>query len=159
MIRLRSTRSTENHMWWLLKSGIIHLSTHKRRLKSGTFSYFMLKHRQVYVILIETGSLVKDLHYGPFSRFWWEFPCTSTLSSSFWFPIRIGQKTQTCLNEHDFYITIQLSSSQPLPEYFCQSGDFFTTETSSIKAVSKVYQNIFRNETQYSGPIIIGWNN
>ncbi|CAB4410648.1 unnamed protein product [Rhizophagus irregularis] len=46
-----------------------------------------------------------------------------------------------------------------LPEYYCQSGDFFVIETSATKAISKTYQNIFQNKTRYSGHVVMGWNN
>ncbi|RHZ54903.1 hypothetical protein Glove_421g102 [Diversispora epigaea] len=115
----------------------------------------MPKHRQVQVRLIEIGSLIEDIHYGPFSRFWWEFPSIPNLQTRF--PIRIGQKTHTHLNEHDFYITI-LNKGQ-IPEYLCQSDNFSAIETSATKAISKVYQDIFHNRTRYSDPIVIGWNN
>lgn len=47
---------------------------------------------QVHVILLETGSLVENLHYGPFSRYWWEVPSISDSHTTTRFPIRVGQK-------------------------------------------------------------------
>ena len=114
---------------------------------------------QVYVILVEAGSLVKNLHYGPFSRYWWEFPSISDSHTYPRFPIRVGQKTNACLNGREFNITIQTSKSGLLPEYYCQSGEFSVIETSATKAISKIYQNIFQTRTRYSGHIIMGWNN
>ncbi|RHZ88864.1 hypothetical protein Glove_21g402 [Diversispora epigaea] len=87
--------------------------------ESGIFPY-----AQVQVKLIETGSLIENIHY--------------------------GQKTLTCLNEQVFYITIQIFNKDPIPKYLCQSGNFSTIETSATKAISKVYQNIFHNGTRYS---------
>ena len=112
---------------------------------------------QTYVILVETGLLVENLHYGPFSRYWWEFPSISDSNTYSQFPIRVGQKTKSHLNGRDFYITIQTpSSDQILPEYYCQSDDFWVIETSATKAISKVYQHFFQNKTRYSGSIVIG---
>jgi hypothetical protein len=54
---------------------------------------------------------------------------------------------------------IQTSNSGQLPEYYCQSGEFSVIETSATKAISKIYQNIFQIRTQYSGHVVIGWNN
>ncbi|RHZ49143.1 hypothetical protein Glove_529g24 [Diversispora epigaea] len=120
----------------------------------------MPKQRQVQVKLIEIGSLVENIHYGPFSRFWWELPSVPNLPNpQIRFPIRIGQKTQAYLNGQNFFITIQVFNKDQIPEYFCQSGNTSATETSATKAISKVYQNIFNNGTRYSGPIVIGWNN
>ncbi|CAB4410646.1 unnamed protein product [Rhizophagus irregularis] len=77
---------------------------------------------QTYVILIETGSLIENLHYGPYSRYWWEILSIPDANTQLRFPIRAGQKTNACLNGRDFYIIVQISSSnQMLPEYFCQS--------------------------------------
>src|SRR5207247_10013088 len=95
---------------------------------------------QAYVTLVETGSLVENLHYGPFSRYWWEISSIPDSNTQLRFPIRVGQKINACLNGQDFYITVQISSSnQILPEYFCQSGDFWVIETSATKAVSEIY--------------------
>jgi hypothetical protein len=114
---------------------------------------------QTNVILIETGSIVENLHYGPFSRYWWELSSVSDSHTQSRFPIRVGQKTNVCLNGRDFYITVQVSSTNKvLPEYYCQSGDFLVVETSATKAVSNIYQNIFQTKTRYSGSIIMGWN-
>jgi len=115
---------------------------------------------QAYVILVETGSFVENLHYGPFSCYWWEISSIPDVNNQLRFPIRVGQKTNACLNGRDFYITVQISSSnQMLPEYFCQSGEFWVIEASTTKAVSEVYQNIFQKKTRYSGSIVMGWDN
>ncbi|CAB4471519.1 unnamed protein product [Rhizophagus irregularis] len=95
---------------------------------------------QTYVTLVETGSLVENLHYGPYSRYWWEILSIPDSNIQLRFPIRAGQKTNAGLNRRDFYITVQISgSNQMLPEYFCQSGEFWVIETSATKAVSEVY--------------------
>jgi hypothetical protein len=114
---------------------------------------------QVYVILLETGSLVENLHYGPFSRYWWEVPSISDSHTTTWFLIRVGQKVSACLNGRNFYITIQNPSSDSiLPEYYCQSGDFFVIETSATKAISKTYQNIFQNNWKHIILVILLWD-
>ncbi|CAB5217189.1 unnamed protein product [Rhizophagus irregularis] len=78
---------------------------------------------QTYVTLVETGSLVENLHYGPYSRYWWEILSIPDSNIQLRFPIRAGQKTNAGLNGRDFYITVQISgSNQMLPEYFCQSN-------------------------------------
>ncbi|CAB4492176.1 unnamed protein product [Rhizophagus irregularis] len=115
---------------------------------------------QTYVILVELGSLIENLHYGPYLRYWWEILSIPDANTQLRFPIRAGQKTNACLNGRNFYIIVQISSSnQMLPEYFCQSGEFWVIETSATKAVSEVYQNIFQKKTRYSGSIIMGWDN
>jgi len=97
---------------------------------------------QIYVTLLETGLLMENFHYGPFSRYWWKFSSISNSHTLFPFPIRVGQKTNAFLNGCDFYITIRTSGQ--MPEYYCQSGDFSVIETSATKTIFKIYQNIFK---------------
>ncbi|RGB37790.1 hypothetical protein C1646_756417 [Rhizophagus diaphanus] len=85
---------------------------------------------QIYVTLVETGSLVENLYYRPFSRYWWEVPSISDSNTYPQFPIRVGQKTKTCLNG----------------------------QTNATKAISQTYQKIFQCKTRYSGHVVIGWN-
>ena len=63
----------------------------------------------VYVILVETGSLVEILHYEPFLCYWWKFPS----------------------NFDNFYIIIVLDKCYP------NIGKFSVIETSVIKAMFK----------------------
>ena len=46
------------------------------------------------------------------------------------------------------------------PGYFCSSGSLSgQIESSSTKAISSLYKNIFHNSTKFSGPTIIGQDN
>jgi len=68
----------------------------------------------VYVILVETGSLVEILHYEPFLCYWWKFPS----------------------NFDNFYIIIVLDKCYP------NIGKFSVIEASVIKAMFKdIFQN------------------
>ena len=118
----------------------------------------MPKTRKINVILVAVGSLLLDLHYGPYSRLWWQ---NSKENISSYFPIRVGQTTKTTLNERVFYITILVGNYENslAPGFICTSGTTSSKiETNPSAAVSNVYNSIFKNATRYSGPLIIGWN-
>ena len=76
------------------------------------------------------------------------------------FPLRVGQKTKTCLNNHDFFVTIVVGnkSNTSLPGYLCQSDAYIgQIEIDPSKAISSVYAQMFENGTRFSGPLVLGW--
>uniref|UniRef100_U9TB68 Uncharacterized protein n=1 Tax=Rhizophagus irregularis (strain DAOM 181602 / DAOM 197198 / MUCL 43194) TaxID=747089 RepID=U9TB68_RHIID len=97
---------------------------------------FMPKHRSIAVSLVDLGSIIEEFHYGPYSRFWWKM--STDKENVTFFPLRIGQKTKTCLNSHDFFVTI-------------------VVESDPSNAISSVYLQIFENGTRFSGPLVLGW--
>ncbi|UZO17067.1 uncharacterized protein OCT59_008429 [Rhizophagus irregularis] len=77
-----------------------------------------------------------------------------------YFPLRVGQKTKTCLNNRDFYITIVVGNKNnvAVPGYLCQSDTYISQiENDPSKAISTVYAQIFENGTRFSGPLVLGW--
>jgi hypothetical protein len=114
------------------------------------------------VTLLVVGSLLLDLHYGPYSRLWWQKNSDNNENEiSNYFPIRIGQTTKVVLNERDFYTTILIGNSDNpfAPGFICTSGMFSSNvESSSSAAVSNLYTSIFQGQTRFSGPLVIGWN-
>src|ERR1700722_6864440 len=110
---------------------------------------------QLSVFLEDKGSLVQELHYGVYSRFWWDFSAENNIAN---FPIRLGQKVKVYLNGNCFFLTVK-KGEKSLPEYYCKSDQVEITESSPTKAISTVYANIFKTSTRYSGYIIMGWNN
>ncbi|RIB10704.1 hypothetical protein C2G38_2263855 [Gigaspora rosea] len=108
------------------------------------------------IMLLTLGSLGSELHYGPYSFYWW---LISNEDQTI-LPIRLGQKVKVCLNNNDFFITIQTGSENTalLPAYCCQSGIYTATETSPTKAISNIYRQYFNTCTCYSGYQIMGWN-
>ncbi|CAG8472203.1 14177_t:CDS:1 [Funneliformis caledonium] len=118
----------------------------------------MPKHRPIAVTLVDLGSIVEEFHYGPYSRFWWK---TSTdKENTTFFPLRIGQKTKTCLNNRNFFVTIVVGNKNHvfLPGYLCQSDAYIgQIENDPSKAISSVYTQIFENGTRFSGPLVLGW--
>uniref|UniRef100_U9TTL0 Uncharacterized protein n=1 Tax=Rhizophagus irregularis (strain DAOM 181602 / DAOM 197198 / MUCL 43194) TaxID=747089 RepID=U9TTL0_RHIID len=109
------------------------------------------------VTLIKPGSIVSELHYRPYSFYWWIFSDENKTL----FPIKLGQQTKVHINEVDFILTIQTGSgnSKLMPMYCCQSGLHVVTESSSIKAISTAYKNHFNTSTRHSGYQAMGWNN
>ncbi|GBB91846.1 hypothetical protein RclHR1_19260002 [Rhizophagus clarus] len=108
------------------------------------------------VTLINPGSIVPELHYGPYSFYWWII----SNENKTLFPIRLGQQTKVLLNEVDFVLTIQTGSgsNKLMPIYCCQSGLHVVTESSPTKAISTVYKDCFNTSTRYSGYQVMGWN-
>ncbi|CAG8614939.1 13118_t:CDS:2, partial [Cetraspora pellucida] len=103
----------------------------------------------------------ENFHYGSFSRFWWRENDTKKENGSL-FPIRIGQKTATILNEQKFIVTVAVGypSAPFLPGYQCYCGSIISEIVANPStAISTVYANIFKNKTRVSGPLVIGWTN
>ncbi|CAG8651480.1 12299_t:CDS:2, partial [Dentiscutata heterogama] len=102
------------------------------------------------------GFIVSNLHYGSYSRFWWEFSSENLI-----FPIRLKQQIKVVLNDANFYLSIQIGTKNNamLPQYYCRSEHFEAIENSLTKAISTVYQLMFHTETRYSGHLVMGWNN
>ncbi|CAG8449188.1 10055_t:CDS:2 [Funneliformis caledonium] len=102
---------------------------------------------QLSVFLENTGLLVQELHYGPYSRFWWDFSNENNIAN---FPIRLGQQVKVSLNGHDFFLTVRKETgSLTLPEYYCKIGQIEVTETSLTKAISTAYAKILKNDVEF----------
>src|ERR1044071_8219758 len=81
--------------------------------------------RKVYqVCLVSPDVLDENLHYGPFSRDWWETRCTNnTNKTSSLYPIRINMKTLVFLRDTQFIITVVKGHAGSLqqPGYICEA--------------------------------------
>ena len=53
--------------------------------------------------LVATGSIVPELHYGPYLRDWWVFPKEKTQNP---IPLRLGLEVMIQLNNNPFIIRI-----------------------------------------------------
>ncbi|CAB4375792.1 unnamed protein product [Rhizophagus irregularis] len=108
------------------------------------------------ITLIKPGTIVPELHYRPYSFYWWII----SNENETLFPIRLGQQTKVCLNKVDFILTIQTGSdnNKLMLMHCCQSGLHVVTELSSTKAISTVYKNRFNISTRYLGYQAMGWN-
>ncbi|RHZ83505.1 hypothetical protein Glove_91g130 [Diversispora epigaea] len=105
--------------------------------------------------LITLGFIVSELHYGPYSSYWW---LISNKDQTI-FPIRLGQKVKVCLNDEDFFITVQFGSGNTalLPVYYCQCGLHVVSKASPTKVISTAYKYCFNTYTRYSGYQIMDW--
>jgi len=125
----------------------------------------MVKRKEYQVSLVSPGVLDENIHYGQFSRDWWETRssrCTNTnnkTATPVLYPIRINMRTLVLLRNTQFIITVVKGHPGSLqqPGYICQAGDL----TSAIfnnpsSAVTTLYQRLFDNNTKFSGPLIMG---
>ena len=124
----------------------------------------MPKQQNIKVTLVSTGKLLENIHYGPFSRYWWTSKSGNATSETEnkLIPIRVRQKTRIFLNKREFIIRIVVGNreSPKRPGYCCESGEFSSNvETSATEAISSLYMQIFHNKTRKSGAIAIGYDN
>ncbi|CAG8844693.1 45573_t:CDS:1, partial [Gigaspora margarita] len=84
----------------------------------------MSKHINASVTLLALGSIVNDLHYGPYFCFWWHNHSNSNLKHLI--PIRVGQKTRAFLNGREFLISVVVENSESLwlPGWVCESDEY-----------------------------------
>jgi hypothetical protein len=110
------------------------------------------------VTLLDKGTLVDELHYGLFSRYWWH----QSSDDGEVLPIRIGQRITTNLKGHDFYVEIVRGNKENshLPAYICEVGTMCSVkETNPTNAISNMYKLVCKDvTTKFSGPQIMGWN-
>ena len=67
----------------------------------------MGKRKEYQVSLFSLGFIDENLHYGPFSRDWWETRCIkNTTKPSGLYPIRINMKTLVILQNTHFFIAV-----------------------------------------------------
>ena len=123
----------------------------------------MKTHHQVDISLVSAGVLIERLHYGPYSRYWWQLlPAENAESKNeeknTYFPIRVNQKTKA--NNREFTITIVVGSknNSNLPGYVCQCEAIVEIANDPTNAISGVYSKVFATETRYSDLFIMGWN-
>ena len=119
----------------------------------------MIKEKNYDVSLISAGTIDSELHFGPFSYEWW-IVCNQEIE--FLVSIHLHMKVVAFLNGHDFILTVVKGNKEysERPGYICTCESFYTTEpsNSSTKAISTVYQQMFRTKTKFSGPMIMGFD-
>ena len=120
----------------------------------------MTKRKEYQVSLVSPGILDENIHYGPFSRDWWESRHTNnTNRTSGLYPIRINMRTLVILRNTQFIITVVKGHPDCLqqPGYICEAGDLTSVIFSNPSAaVTTLYQRLFNNSTRFSGPLIMG---
>ena len=122
----------------------------------------MPKHKEYNVILISTGQIVSELHYGPNCHNWWLLrPTDKTNNPALLYPIRLYMKTLIILQEHDFITEVVEVESEygPAPGYICKCEGIQSEISQSLTvAISSVYQKIVNKETKFSGPAVMGFD-
>ncbi|RIA82600.1 hypothetical protein C1645_862350 [Glomus cerebriforme] len=114
------------------------------------------------VKLIAVGIIVSHLHYGPFLRNWWHIKTSEENGTKIeqFYPYRIGMKTQVMLKDRPFIVRVvqgnELNNS--LPGFLCESllESNKEVENNPTSAISKLYKKIFKNETRFSGTLMMG---
>ncbi|CAG8607173.1 3163_t:CDS:10, partial [Diversispora eburnea] len=119
----------------------------------------MTKRNKTKATLLSCGSLIPNLHYGPFSRDWWY---TTTIENEVLLvPIRLGMTITTTLNEQKFILHVVQGHSRhsQQPGYCCQAGVLSSNvEESCSAALTFLYQRIFQTKTKVSGPQELGFD-
>ena len=122
----------------------------------------MGKRKTYQVCLVSPGVLDENLHYGPFSRDWWETRCTNNTNGiSNLYPIRINMKTLVILQNIHFIVTVIQGHSGSLqqPGYICEAeGSKSNIFNNPSGAITTLYQKLFNNNTKFSGPLIMDYN-
>ncbi|CAB4415071.1 unnamed protein product [Rhizophagus irregularis] len=101
------------------------------------------------VILIATGIIIPDLHFGPFLRNWWHVRSLQEngMKVEQYYPFRIGMKTQVELKNRPFIIRIVQGNKHNnlLPGFFCESLSESNEEVENdpTSAISNLYKRIF----------------
>ncbi|CAG8485898.1 25023_t:CDS:2 [Gigaspora rosea] len=117
----------------------------------------MTKHKKYIVTLISPGSIIQDLHFGSFSRNWWLARPDDNSTCISLYPIWVGMKTLTTINNKDFIITVVRNEFKP--GYICHSDGIYSEICeNSTTAITSVYQCIFSVATKHAGPLIMGFD-
>jgi hypothetical protein len=117
----------------------------------------MSKRKNYTVSLVSPGLLKENLHFGDFSRYWWE--TRQTDDNSILYPIRINMKTLVILNKTHFFVTNVEGHNECLhkPGYICEANSLTSNIfDNSSAAVNTLYQQLFTSETKHSGPLVTG---
>ncbi|CAB4415053.1 unnamed protein product [Rhizophagus irregularis] len=106
--------------------------------------------------LVVTGSIIPELHYGPYLRDWWVFPKEKT--QNYPIPLRLGLEVMIQLNNNPFIIRIVRNVHSFLqPGYICEGkGQSSGINTSASAAITSVYQSVFGSKTKYAGLSYLG---
>src|SRR5688572_10809926 len=100
----------------------------------------MSKKKEYQVSLNSLGFLDENLHFGPFSRNWWE---TRQTNNTELYPIRVNMKTTVILRGTEFTLTIVQGNSNSLqqPGYICEAkGKKGIVFDNSSAAITTLYQ-------------------
>ncbi|PKK56639.1 hypothetical protein RhiirC2_799605, partial [Rhizophagus irregularis] len=111
------------------------------------------------------GDILEELHYGIYARYWWEprqFDQTTeinTQTSIKSIPYRVYMSINCCLNNSDFAITVlnDKQTHKPVFRCLCDGKDSGIQQTASA-AINNTYRQVFGNKTEYSGMVVMGFD-
>jgi len=127
----------------------------------------MGKKKQYMVTLLAKGNILEELHYGIYARYWWEprqfdnqTSEINTQTSIKSIPYRVSMSINCCLNNRNFAITVlnDKQTHKPVFRCLCDGKDSGTQQTASA-AITNTYRQIFGNKTEYSGMVVMGFDN
>ncbi|CAG8487691.1 16453_t:CDS:2 [Cetraspora pellucida] len=107
--------------------------------------------------LVVTGTIVPELHYGPYLCDWWIFSKDSQ-NVSYAIPLRLGLEIMIQLNKRSFIIhVVRYIHSHLQPGYICEGdGQSSGIVTSSSMAITSVYQAVFGTKAKFAGLSYLG---
>lgn len=113
--------------------------------------------------LVSIGTLVPELHYGPFSRDWWHYSDPQIQGSDIYaIPIRLGFQVALKLNQKHFIIRIVRDLKNPnMPGFICEGeGIDSGVLPSSSAAINTIYGRVMgnKNKTKYPGATMLGFH-
>jgi hypothetical protein len=122
----------------------------------------MGKQKEYQVNLVSFGFIDENLHYGPFSRDWWETRCVkNTTKIPNLYPICINMKTLVILQNTHFFVTViqgHIGSLQQ-PGYIYEAGDLKSAVFNNPSGtITTLYQQLFKSNTRFSGSLIMGYD-
>ncbi|RIB04744.1 hypothetical protein C2G38_2221483 [Gigaspora rosea] len=111
------------------------------------------------VSLVFRGEIINNLHYGPYASAWWiSRPNDNDTTFLPLYPLCLGMKTITTINDRDFMITVIQNDLEP--GFLCQSEDLQSNVCkSSLEAITSIYQLAFSTKTKFNGLLVMGFNN
>ncbi|CAG8678006.1 9997_t:CDS:2, partial [Gigaspora rosea] len=101
---------------------------------------------------IETFTVIIDVIKWRVSR-----PTNNDVAHTILYPVHLGMKTITTINQRDFIIIVIQDGF--VPGYLCQSGSLQSnTCKSSSEAVTYIYQQAFFTKTRLDGLLVMGFD-
>jgi hypothetical protein len=112
------------------------------------------KQKNFYKLLF-CGSIVPEIHYGPFAINWW----TTSIQKNNTLPYRIGMKVQVELSNIIFLMEIVLNTDLK-PGFSCEVGEESIVCETPSAAINYMYKKITNKKgTTYSGNVVLGFDN
>ncbi|CAG8755328.1 13926_t:CDS:1, partial [Dentiscutata erythropus] len=121
------------------------------------------KRPQLNIKLISLGAIIPRLHYGIDICNWWTTWGEKDLEKGVYlYPIRVGWQTVLEINNKNFYTQVLEGNEkhEHYSGYRCQVGlKFSDIEEAPSPAITSLYRRVCQNNnTNFSGPQVLGWD-